>query len=255
MFNPEMDLNRSGAVLPVWQESFEVRHSEVELNGRLKLRALADYLQEAAARHAANLGVGCDDLARQNLLWVLSRIVILIENYPGPGEQLNVETWPRSPERLFAMREFAVTNQSGLPVCRASSAWLLLDAESFRPKKIETLGSVIPKNGGKPFLTKNLPKIEPVECAKMFTQQIRPSVIDINGHLNNAEYFALTQDALTGRIGNDFTIREIRMNFVSDLKSGETVAVSAGNSDAGKHYAEGRNESGGIAFQSEIVLL
>lgn len=242
--------------MPMWQQSFEVRHSEVDVNGRLKLRALADYLQEAAARHAAHIGVGVDDLAGKNLLWVLSRIAIVIENYPGPGEQLNVETWPRSPEKLFAMREFVVSDKNGLPVCRASSAWLLLDAGSFRPKKIETLGSVIPRNEGKPCLAKTLPKLEPVECSKIFTQQIRPSAIDLNGHLNNAEYFALAQDAMAKQMDNIFAIREIRMNFVSDLKSGETVAVFAGKGDeSGKYYAEGRNEGGGMAFQSEIIML
>ena len=250
-----IDTDKRGDVLPVWHQSFEVRHSEVDASGRLKLRALADYLQEAAARHAAHIGVGVDDLAGRNLLWVLSRIVIIIENFPGPAEQINVETWPRSPEKLFAMREFVVHGKNGLPVCRASSAWLLLDAKNFRPKKIETLGSVIPRNEGNPFLVKTLAKLEPVESTKMFTQQIRPSAIDINGHLNNAEYFALAQDALAAKNGSGFTIREIRMNFVSDLKSGEAVTVFSGNcSVAGKYYVEGRNESGNIAFQSEMIL-
>ena len=250
-----IDTDKRGDVLPVWHQTFEVRHSEVDASGRLKLRALADYLQEAAARHAAHIGVGVDDLACRNLLWVLSRIVIIIENFPGPAEQINVETWPRSPEKLFAMREFVVHGKNGLPVCRASSAWLLIDAKNFRPKKIETLGSVIPRNEGNPFLVKTLAKLEPVESTKMFTQQIRPSAIDINGHLNNAEYFALAQDALAAKNGSGFTIREIRMNFVSDLKSGEAVTVFSGNcSVAGKYYVEGRNESGNIAFQSEMIL-
>lgn len=248
-----IDSDKRGTVLPVWQESFEVRHSEVDANGRLKLRALADYLQEAAARHAAHIGVGVDDLAARNLLWVLCRILITIENYPCPGEQLSVETWPRTAEKIFAMREFVVQGMNGRPVCRASSAWLLLDAKNYRPKKIETLGSIIPRNEDKPLLAKTLPKIEPVGCAEIFTQQIRPSAIDINGHLNNAEYFALAQDALAAQNDNEFNICEVRMNFVSDLKSGETVTVLAGN-DYGAHYVEGRNESGNIAFQSEIVL-
>lgn len=253
MLNPEKN---NSAVLPVWQESFEVRYSEVDVNGRLKLRALADYLQEAAARHAANLGVGCDDLARQNLLWVLSRIAITIENYPGPGELLKIKTWPRSTEKLFAMREFTVHGKNGLPVCRASSAWLLLDVKSFRPKKIETLDSAIPRNEDKPFLIKTLPRIKPVECAKIFTQQIRPSAIDVNRHLNNAEYFALAQDAVAMQADNGLTIREIIINFVSDLKSGETVTVFTGSASViSNYYVEGRNESGDITFQSEIVLM
>lgn len=249
-----IDTDKRGDVLPVWRQSFEVRHSEVDANGRLKLRALADYLQESAAGHAAHIGVGVDDLAGRNLLWVLSRIVIIIEKFPGPGEQINVETWPRAAEKLFAMREFVVHGKHGL-VCRASSAWLLLDAENSRPKKIETLGSVIPRNEDKPFMIKTLAKIEPAGCTKIFTQQIRPSAIDINKHLNNAEYFALAQDALAGRKDSESTIREVRMNFVSALKSGETVNVFAGKgSVAGNCYVEGRNESGNIAFQSEIVL-
>ena len=80
------------------------------------------------------------------------------------------------------------------------------------------------------------------------------SVIDSLIH----EGFITQEDVgrtLAAQNGSELTIREIRMNFVSDLKSGEAVTVFAGKgSAAGKYYVEGRNESGNIAFQSEMVL-
>ena len=41
------------------------RHSEVDLNGKVKLRAVFDYIQEAAAQHAEILGCGMRFLAKE----------------------------------------------------------------------------------------------------------------------------------------------------------------------------------------------
>ena len=42
----------------VWNENFTVRHTEVSREGKLRIDAFFDYMQEAAANHATDLGCG-----------------------------------------------------------------------------------------------------------------------------------------------------------------------------------------------------
>ena len=64
--------------LPVWNEDFTVRHTEVSREGNLRIDTFFDYMQEAAANHAANLGCGLADLEKHGMMWVLSRLRLRI---------------------------------------------------------------------------------------------------------------------------------------------------------------------------------
>ena len=112
----------------IYRENIRVRHREADRNGRLKLLSWFDFLQEAAANHAARLGVGLNALTERGRLWVLSRLKLEIRRSPRIGEELTVETYPSGVNRLFFTREFQVFDKSGEVIARASSAWLLLSA-------------------------------------------------------------------------------------------------------------------------------
>ena len=94
---------------PTHRETFRVRCRETDRNGLLKLSSWFDFLQEAAANHAAQLGVGLEALSERGLLWVLSRLHLSIRRYPAIGESVTVETWPNGFRRLFAHRQFRLT--------------------------------------------------------------------------------------------------------------------------------------------------
>ena len=115
---------------PTHRETFRVRCRETDRNGMLKLSSWFDFLQEAAANHAARLGVGLEALSERGLLWVLSRLHLSICRYPAIGEPGTVETWPNGFRRLFAHRQFRLTGEDGGELAVASSAWLLLSAET-----------------------------------------------------------------------------------------------------------------------------
>lgn len=97
----------------IYRENIRVRHREADRNGRLKLLSWFDFLQEAAANHAARLGVGLNALTERGQLWVLSRLKLEIRRSPQIGEELTVETYPSGVNRLFFTREFQVFDKSG----------------------------------------------------------------------------------------------------------------------------------------------
>ena len=160
---------------PTHRETFRVRCRETDRNGLLKLSSWFDFLQEAAANHAARLGVGLEALSERGLLWVLSRLHLSICRYPAIGEPVTVETWPNGFRRLFAHRQFRLTGEDGGELAVASSAWLLLSAEKLRPVRLEQLPAALPPNAEKPDYFPLEAKLPEPEVPDRFQIRIRPT--------------------------------------------------------------------------------
>ncbi len=212
--------------LPVWETSYKVRYGEANRRGNLKLRALADYFQEAAAHHAANLGVGIHDLTPLNIIWVLSRMGVEIYRLPQVNDTVTLKTWPRaSDQQLFAMREFQILSESGEILIRGTSAWLLLDYVKMRPRRITILEKTWPDNSEYGYLYQHLDELPRRECPVWFNEQIRTSKIDVNQHLNNAEYFSWLEDCLDQAGSSPEDLKYIFINFLSEAKCGDNVEI------------------------------
>ncbi|MRR32795.1 acyl-ACP thioesterase, partial [bacterium] len=113
---------------PVWSQPVVMRSFDVDFRRQATLSTVCRWFLEAAWHDAERLGFGFADLARQEKLWVLSRLLVQVSSYPAWGETVEVRTWPRSSRGVFAMREFQMI-QSGKDVCACgTSAWLVLDA-------------------------------------------------------------------------------------------------------------------------------
>ena len=215
----------SGA--PFLKETLLVRHHSVDAKGRLKVAALCDFFQDAAARHADQIGVGWRFLAGHALVWVLSRLQVEVFRYPEVDETVEVTTYPSGFQRLFAMREFTVTDSGGAVAARATSAWLLLEREGFRPCRAsdligisdDTVVSKLPRHFPPPGKLRAPDDASP---AARLESRVLPSEIDLNCHFNNAMYAARMSDVLGGA-----SPRLFQLNFQRSVAAGETVEYLA----------------------------
>src|SRR5258708_26681262 len=103
-------MGNTGADLGVWRESFEVHSYDVDFRKRTTVEAICRAFLEAAWNHAGQLGIGYTELASQNRLWVLARLLIQVHRYPCWGEGLELTTWPRGTSSVFALRDFELSN-------------------------------------------------------------------------------------------------------------------------------------------------
>ena len=146
------------------EERYLVRHHQAGADGLLRIAPLFDFMQDAAALHADELGCGLDFLHRNRMLWVLSRIRVAIDRMPEIGETLRVLTYPTGTERLFALRQFTITDANGGALARATSCWLVLKAESYHPLRPESaLERPLPLNEALPRHFSGLAKLPEVE--------------------------------------------------------------------------------------------
>ena len=211
-------------MLDIWRENVNVRFGDVDRSGRLTLGSIFSFFQEAAISHAADLGVGLDDMTRTGQAWILSRLSLFVERRPFYGETIEVSTWPRRWERLFALRDYAIRDAEGHALVRGRGAWLVLDIEKRRPLRVQTIMDSLPPNEGVDAFPAGALALNPVEnLVKIAERGALYSDIDYYGHANNARYVQWIQDATDMEITTKASQFRLDINYLNEVMPGETV--------------------------------
>ncbi len=239
-----------------YKRQFRILHHEAGPEGELRLAPLFDLFQDAAAEHASILGCGMDFLRRKGLIWVLSRISLEVIRMPKIGETVTVETYPSGVERLFALRQFTVTDADGNVLVRASSCWLLLSIPGFRPRRIEeNLEMPLPRNEDLPrhFAVPDRPVPLPEKVVEL-VHTVRASQIDVNGHLNNAFFAAFVHDLAAELTGVNHPPRSLQLYFQHAGMIGDRI-LCRGGMEKGEYRMEGCSPDGRtVFFQAQGTL-
>jgi medium-chain acyl-[acyl-carrier-protein] hydrolase len=181
------------------------------------------YLQEIAALHAEQLGLGFAKLSEMGGYWVLSNIRIEIRRLPGRDDEVMLKTWPSGYSRTIATREFVGKDQNSSELFRAGSEWMVLNKQTNRLKNLFKLDLNLPKAGVK-ALPDNLKRLEPMNEYNQVGQVLVPrSAIDLNGHVNNTEYVRWGIDALRRTFRLNESIRSMQATYLSEVFEGSEL--------------------------------
>lgn len=226
--------------MEVKEEKFRIRTYECGVDGRIKIFSLMQYLQEIAALHAEQLGLGFDRLCEMNGYWVLSNIRIEISQLPGREDEITLRTWPSGYSRTIATREFVGKDQNGAELFRAGSEWMVLNKETNRLKNLFKLDLNLPKTGIK-ALPDELNRLEPNgDYREMDKMCVPRSAIDLNGHVNNTEYVRWGIDALRREFKLNENIRCVQATYLSEVFEGEELDLLATSKTRGQFGVLGR---------------
>jgi medium-chain acyl-[acyl-carrier-protein] hydrolase len=219
-------------------ETFLVVSYETDLFGKLSLYAMFNRFQELAGIHAEYLQVGYDTLRDAKLAWILSRIKIQIHSMPKWGNKVHLATWPKGIDRLFAIRDFCMTNENGEILIAATSAWLLIDINNGRPRRIETLPIDLRFPHAVPALQDPLDKIQmPDGLIPVLDKQIWLSDIDVNHHVNNAQYAEWITDCFSQDQYSNHQMKSVQINYLEETLQGDTITLlKTPNSDSANEY-------------------
>lgn len=99
---------------------------ETDAEGRMPIWLIVSRVIDAAILHANALGLGYSDLLPLGIGWVLTRLSVEVERYPGINEEYTVTTWIEGYNRLYSDRCFEITDSAGNPVVRARSMWVAM---------------------------------------------------------------------------------------------------------------------------------
>lgn len=194
--------------------------------------SICNYLQEAASNHARALGVSVEQLEESNTTWVLARLRVEMDRYPRWRNEVRVETWPSGTERLFATRDFLVSDEGGLILGRATSAWLLIDRRRRRPVRLpaDIVGLNLPD---RPRVFDDgdvaIPVVESGESeAGVDVRKIRARYgdMDVNGHVNNVCYIEWAMEPVRKDVLESGQVARMDVQFKGEAVFGDAVEIA-----------------------------
>jgi acyl-ACP thioesterase len=161
----------------------------MDARGRLRLDAVARYLQDVATDDVAETGWGAPEF-----LWVVRRTEVHVVAPVVGAQRVELATWCSGVGASAAGRRTSIIGGAGR--IETDSVWINVAADG-RPVRIEpTFLSVYGEAcGGRRVSTRfSLP--QPGADARRSRWVVRAADIDLMGHVNNPVYWAAVEEAL-----------------------------------------------------------
>ncbi len=242
----------------IWTETFRVRAYEVDVAGRATVQTLCNYLQEVAGNHAHARGMAVDQLAAQDLTWVLTRLHLRVLRYPIWRQTLTLSTWASGVDRIHAWRDFRLTEGDTL-LAVATSAWLLIRRASHRPIRLpEGVIRMARDERALPDRFAPLPQLEQASSRHLF--HVRLPDLDVNRHVNHVHYIAWALDSIPAAARSAALLTDLQVAFRAEAGEGDEVAAVcqkvSGSPDVYLHRLERANGGRELAtLRTEWTLL
>lgn len=195
----------------MYQFQSRIRYSETNSEGKLTLPALLNYFQDVTTFHSEDLHVGVAYMKEIRQAWVLSAWQIVIDRYPGMGEQVEIGTIPYEFKAFMGSRNFYMKDTNGQYIAKGNSLWTLLSMDSGRPitpsqEMMDTYGC------GDKLDMEYAPRKIMVPKESGISQDpitVRKHHLDTNQHVNNGQFVQIAAEYLP----EDFQVGQLRVEY------------------------------------------
>ncbi|GAB5519580.1 MAG: thioesterase [Rhodothermales bacterium] len=211
-----------------FETTYRVRAYEAGPQGHATAVTLANYLQSAASDHAQTLGFALEDLAAQNLTWVLHRLRGTIHGTVGWGDDVQVTSWLAGIRKLYGLRDYRLLRPNGKVLVNATSDWLLIDIARRRPVRIppdiEILAET-PKERSMEGDGERL--VAPTQIEHRARFSVRHTDLDLNGHVNNVVYLGWVMQTMAPELPKTHRVAAFDLIFRAETLFGTDVVVES----------------------------
>jgi acyl-ACP thioesterase len=141
-------------------------------------------------------------------------------------ENLTLVTYPRGIEGLFALRDYEIFDSKGERIIAGSSSWLILNAQTRRPARLNDLDLRFITND-RSAIAVNPSKIadsigNPINSESL---TVKPSDIDVNFHVNNARYIEWAYNSFPILHFNETIPKTVEVNFLAEGKPDDRINI------------------------------
>ena len=204
--------------------------SDFTPEGAIRPFVLLHIFQDVAGTHAAQNGMGFDDLIRQNLIWVITKLKYKILSPLRPDMDYRLESYPRRSGSLIYDRDFYILDSDGRELVIASSQWCVVD---FVTRHVAQTGLDFPgEYTTRVALPEGIERLRPRDLTPAGCHTVTAEDLDANEHTNNCRYADMALQVLGLDSASTFTI-----SFANETRLGDEIELytAPGGVAAGKH--------------------
>jgi acyl-ACP thioesterase len=168
-----------------------IRLSDTDSRGRLRLDAIARYLQDVAIDDVQETGWGLPDH-----LWFIRSIRIDVSSPFVEDGAVELVTWCSGLAAIAAGRRWSLRGDRG-GRAEVDSVWIHLGPDE-RPARLDGFDVYAEATDGRAVSTKLLLP-DPPEGGRAASWPLRVTDLDLHGHMNNAAYWQAVEERLVRR--------------------------------------------------------
>lgn len=210
-----------------WAKTYPIKYYEMDFNRSLKPSALLNFLQDMATENAEMLGFGPSFIFPQNYAWFLIKYHMEFDDYPCQLDELVIKTEARGISKIIANRDFEIWTTDNKRLARIASNWMLIDLTNKRPlslaKAIDFMPMLEKRETDLEFQKITAP--EQIDFEKVF--EIRFDDIDVNQHVNNANYIVWAFEALTYEFKAQHKLKTLDIVYKKEIAHGHKIISQA----------------------------
>jgi acyl-ACP thioesterase len=243
-----------------------VRSTDVTPSGRLRLDALARYLQTAAEDDLVDSGLD------EPVAWIVRRCALAIRDLPAMGTRLTVRTFCSGTGPRWAERTTTLTGPEG-PLVQATAVWAAVNLADGRPVTLSADFHRIygPSAAGRSVSARLSHPRLPAGGSSPVSRPwpLRATDFDAAGHVNNTIHWAVVEDELAelrcvpaaAEVEYHRAILpDCTPSVVTERREGEVLIwlveglSSAGQTDAGRKAAEESPAGGRLLATARLSI-
>jgi acyl-ACP thioesterase len=226
-------------------ESRRVRLTDMDPQGRLRLDAIARFLQEIAIDDVDETGWGTPDH-----LWFVRRMRIDVVEPFLADRGVELVTWCSGLSTVAAGRRWSLTGDRGGRI-EVDSVWIHLDPDQ-RPARITRFDAYARAACGRRVSAK--PQLaDPATDGPRSLWPLRASDVDLHGHVNNTVYWQAIEHVLLGAGPEPRRPLRARLEFREPLDLGDRLELAVSGDE--HHLAIGFVADGRIKAVAAITDL
>jgi acyl-ACP thioesterase len=168
--------------------SRQIRLSDMDATGRLRLDAVARYLQDVATDDVAGTGWGAPEH-----LWVVRRYLVHVVAPFLRDRDVELVTWGSGVGAAAAGRRTSLTGDRGGRI-EADSVWIHLSPDG-RAARLDGFGVYAESAAGRVVSTKRALADPPPDAGRT-RWPLRAADADVLGHVNNAVHWQAVEDVV-----------------------------------------------------------
>lgn len=207
--------------------NYQIKYYEVDFNMVLKPSALLNFLQDAATINAEALGFGYSFTYPKNYGWFLIKYRMEFNEYPCNLDNLIIKTEARGISKIIANRDFEICTTDGKKLGRIASNWMMIDLETKNilplAKVVDLMPAMVKRDDDLKF--EKIKPLERVDFEKTF--EIRFDDIDVNQHVNNANYIVWAFEILPYEFKAKHRIKTLDIVYKKEIAYGNNVISQA----------------------------
>ncbi len=234
-----------------------VTSADTDIEGRLRLGSLVNFLIQSAIDSAEKLGFGFGGLRQQKLFWVLSRLTVEIYKPVKWHEAVETETWPKDIEGILYLRDFIIRDDKKLPIARATSGWLAIDINSKRPKKVDAIHEEMFVQLKNKHALNQLPeKLDKIENGDTFEINTSFFDMDLNKHVTSTRYIDWMMNSFSLEFHQSHYPKLLSINFLKETMLGDKIILKREKLTETEFLFEGFNLTRDVvAYRARISFI